>query len=149
VPTSSTRRRQKRDWPVALQVSRRAQLHQIAKALVCGGEQGEVVALVAHVLGLAVVDEVGLQADDRLDPVALAGLVVLHRAVHDAVVGEPQRRLAEGRSALGEGIDATGPVEDGVLGVDVEMGERRVRHRAWNIGSRSDRTGVRPAGRRR
>jgi hypothetical protein len=46
------------------------------------------------------------------------------------VIGEPQGRLAEGGRALGEGIDATGPVEDGVLGVDVEMGERRVRHRA-------------------
>jgi hypothetical protein len=62
--------------------------------------------------------------------VALAGLVVLHGPVHDAVIGEPERGLPERRRALGEGIDPAGSVEDGVLGVDVEMGERRVRHRA-------------------
>ena len=55
---------------------------------------------------------------------------MLDGAVHDAVVGKPESRLPERRGALGEGIDPTGSVEDGVLGVDVEMGERRVRHRA-------------------
>ena len=44
-----------------------------------------------------VVDEVDLAADDRLDAVLLGRLVELDGAVHHAVVGEPERRLAEGR----------------------------------------------------
>jgi len=55
---------------------------------------------------------------------------VLDRAIHDAVIGQPERGLTERRGALGQSIDPTGPVEDGVLGMDMEMSERRVRHRA-------------------
>ena len=109
--------------PVALEVAGRAELDQVAKALVARREQREVVALVAHGLGAAVVHEVGLEAEDRLDPVLAAGLVVLDRAVHHAVVGEPQRRLPVGGGALGQRVDPAGAVEHRVLGVDVEMGE--------------------------
>ena len=135
--------------PVALEVAGRAELDEVAEALVAGGQQREVVALVADLLGLAVVDEVGLEPDDRLDPVALAGLVVLDRAVHHAVVGEPERGLAEGRGALGQSVDPAGPVEDGVLGMDVEMGERRVRHRAADYTSGLGQTGGPESGLRR
>ena len=109
--------------PVALEVARRGELDQVAEARVGAGQQREVVALVAHLLAAAIVDEVGLQAHDRLDPVLAAGLVVLHRAVHHPVVGQPQRRLPVGGRALGQRVDAAGAVEDRVLGVDVEMGE--------------------------
>ncbi len=107
--------------PVALQVARRAELHQVAEALVAAGEQGQVVALVADRVRLDVVHQVGLDADDRLDPVLAAGLVVLHRAVHHAVVGEAQRGLPERRRALGQRVDAAGAVEHRVLGVNVEV----------------------------
>ena len=70
----------------------------------------------------AVVDEVGLEADDRLDAVLLGRLVELDRAVHHAVVGEPEGGLAEARGALGELVDLARAVEQRVLGVDVEMG---------------------------
>ena len=109
--------------PVALEIARRAQLDEVAKALVAGREQGEVVALVAHLLRAPVVDEVGLEAEDRLDPVLPAGLVVLDRAVHHPVVGEPERRLAERRRALRQRVDPAGAVEHRVLGMDVEMRE--------------------------
>src|SRR3954470_8594759 len=74
-----------------------AQLDQIAEAGVAGGQQGEVVALVAGRLrGLdPSVRTIGLETDDRLDPGGLARLVVLDRPVHYAVIGEPERRHVE------------------------------------------------------
>ncbi len=110
---------------VAAQVAGRAQLDEVAKALVARGQQRQVVALVANGLGGDVVHEIRLQAEDRLDPVLAAGLEVLDRAVHDAVIGQAEGGLAEGRGALGESVDPAGAVEHGVLGVDVEMGERQ------------------------
>ena len=107
----------------ALEEAGRAQLDQVAEAGVVGGQQGEVVALVARRLRrhVAVVDEVGLEADDRLDPGRLAGLVVLDRPVHHAVVGEPERRHVELGGAGGQLVDLAGPVEQRVLAVDVQM----------------------------
>ena len=80
------------------------------------------VALVLDLVALeAVVDEVGLEAEDRLDAVLPAGLVELDRAVQDAVVGEPERRHPELGRARRERLDLAGAVEQRVLGVDVEM----------------------------
>ncbi len=61
--------------------------------------------------------------EDRLDPVLLARLVEVDRAEQVAVVGHGQRRHPHpGR--LGEQVvDARGPVQHRVLGVDVEMYE--------------------------
>ena len=89
--------------------------------------QREVVVLVAPARGL-VVDEVDLTAEDRLDAVLAGGLEVLDRAVHHAVVGQPERGLAEVRRALGEGVDLARAVEQRVLGVDVQMGAGGWRH---------------------
>jgi hypothetical protein len=69
-----------------------------------------VVALVADGVGTDVVDQVGLEPDDRLDAVLAAGLVVVDRAVHHAVVGEPQSGLLERCRPLGEGLDLAGAV---------------------------------------
>ena len=69
----------------------------------------------------AVVDEVGLEAEDRLDAVLLAGLVELDGAVHHPVVGEPERGLAERGGAGGQALDVRGAVEQRVLGVDVQV----------------------------
>ena len=80
-------------------------------------------------VGAAIVDQVGLEPEDRLDPVLAAGLVVLDRAVHDAVVGEPERRHAELRRALGHRLDLAGAVEQRVLAVDVQV-DCRGAHRA-------------------
>ena len=79
------------------------------------------VALVASLLleRVAVVDEVGLEADDRLDPVLAAGLVEVDGAVHHAVVGEAQGRLSELRRAGRHRLDLAGAVEQRVLAVGV------------------------------
>ena len=107
----------------ALEEAGGAQLHQVAETRLVGGEEGEMVALVPRGLwsGDAVIDEIGLEADDRLDPRALARLVVLDRPVHHAVVGEPERRHLQLGRPRRELVDLAGPVEQRVLAVDVQM----------------------------
>ena len=107
--------------------ARGAELHQVAVAGVIGGEQRQVVALTAPA-GHFLAGEVDLAAENRLDAVTLGGLVHLDRAAHHAVVGERERRLAEGRGALGKGVDVACPVEQRVLGVDVQMDAGLVAH---------------------
>ena len=92
------------------------ELYEVAIALVVGGEQRQVVALGPHRAARGVVvDEVDLTADDRLDAVLCARLVQLDRAVHDAVVGQADGRLAELRGARDERVDLARAVEQRVL----------------------------------
>ena len=96
------------------------QLDEVAEARVGTGEKREVIAL--HLPpDPPVVDEVRLEPEDRLDAGGAARLVVLDRAVHHAVVGEPERRHAELGGALGESVDLCGAVQQRVLAVDVEV----------------------------
>src|SRR6185503_19822182 len=84
-----------------------------------------------------VVYEVGLEPHDRLDAVLLGRLDQLDGAVHDAVVGQADGRLVEGRGARGQRVDLAGAVEEGVLRVDVEVGTAVRAH-----GKRKARCGV-------
>ncbi len=104
----------------ALEVAGRGELDEVAKAGVVGGQQRQVVALDAA-LGAAVVDEIGLEAEYRLDPVLAAGLEMLDGSVHHAVVGETQRRHLELRRPRRHRVDLARPVEQRVLAVDVQM----------------------------
>ena len=115
--------------PEALEEAGRGELDQVAEAGVVGGHQGEVVAL-HPALGAAIVDQIGLEPEDRLDPVLATGLVVLDRAVHHPVVGEPERRHPEFGRPRGEPAidlvgslvdDLAGAVEQRVLAVHVQM----------------------------
>ena len=117
----------------ALEEAGRAQLDEVAKALVRGREERQVVALGAAVRAPMVVDEIRLEPEDRLDPRRPARLVVLDRAVHHAVVGEAERRHPELGRPLGHRIrnplgglllDLARPVEQRVLAVDVEVCDR-------------------------
>jgi hypothetical protein len=113
----------------ALEEAVRGELDQVAVADVRGRQQREVVALDASRRAVrVVVDQVDLAAEDRLYVVLAARLVELDGAVHHPVVGEPQRRLAELRRALGEVLDVARAVEQRVLGVDVEVGAGRGAH---------------------
>ena len=58
-----------------------------------------------------VIDDVCLAPEDRLDPVLAAGGEQLHGAVHDAVVGQPERRLIEGRRARRKVVDLARPIQ--------------------------------------
>ena len=114
----------------ALEEAGRGELDQVAEAGVAGGQQGQVVALVADLLGdrAAIVDQVGLEPDDRLDPMLATGLVELDRAVHHPVVGEPEGRHSQLRRAGGHRVDLAGAVEQRVLAVGVQMGDGRGAH---------------------
>jgi hypothetical protein len=98
---------------------------------------------VALLLGAPVVGDVHLAADERLDAVLARLAVELDRAREAPVVGERDRRHLElGRTGRELG-DAARPVEDRVLGVDVEVNERLSRH-ASRPSQRSRRTCRRP-----
>jgi hypothetical protein len=107
----------------ALEEAGRAQLDQVAEAGLVRGEQGEVVALVTGSpwSGGAIVDQVGLHADDRLDPGRLARLVVLHRPVHHPVIGEAEGRHVELRGPGSERLDLASSIEQRVLAMDMQM----------------------------
>ena len=112
---------------VALEVAEAREPDQVAVAGVVGGEERQV--RVPLRLRLAVVGDVDLAADQRLDAV-LAGLLdELNGARERPVVGQPDRRHLELGGPGGELGDPARPVEDRVLGVDVEMNEGRLSHR--------------------
>ena len=111
---------------VALQEAPRGQLDQVAVAGGVGGQQREVEALQpARRPALVVIDDVDLAADDRLDAMLAAGREQLDRPVHHAMVGEAQSRLIELGGPRGERVDLARPVQQRVLGVDVEVGADR------------------------
>ena len=108
---------------VALEVAERAELDQVRVARVVGGEERQV--RVALRQRLAVVDDVHLAAEDRLDALVGGRLVEVDRARHRAVVGERDGGHLELGRLPRERRDPARPVEDRVLGVDVQVDERR------------------------
>ena len=77
---------------------------------------------------MAVVGDVDLAADDRLDAGPLRRLEQLHGARHRPVIGERHSRHLELGGPLDEVGDPARTVEDRVLGVDVKVNERCVGH---------------------
>src|SRR6185437_11439156 len=91
---------------------------QVGQALVVGGQQEQVAV---GVLRAPVGGEVGLHAEDRLDPGLVAGPLVLGMAGAVAVVGDGQGRVARRSRALCR-LHARGqPVKLAVLRVVVEV----------------------------
>ena len=123
----------------AFEEAGRGEFDQVGEAEVAFGQQGQVVALVPGLLldRLAIVDQVGLEADDRFDPVLVARLVEVDGAVHHAMVGEPEGGLAELRRPRRHRVDLAGAIEQRVLAVGVEMDCGRGAHgwrRSWQPG---------------
>ena len=111
---------------VTLEVAGRGELDQVGVAGVVLGEEREVSVPLG--LGAAVVADVDLAAENRLDS-DLSGLPVeLDGPGKRAVIGEPDGGHLELSSPSRKGRDAARPVEDRVLGVDVKVDERRFRH---------------------
>ena len=106
---------------VALEVAERAELDQVRVAGVRLGQERQV--RVAARARVAVVGDVDLAADDRLDPLVARRLVEVDRAGERAVVGERHRRHLELGRAGRERRDPARPVEDRVLAVDVQVDE--------------------------
>ena len=111
---------------VPLEVAERGELDEVRVPLVRLREEREV--RVPLRLRAAIVGDVDLAADDRLDTRLARLAVELDRAGERAVVGERDGRHLEPRGLLHETRDAARPVEDRVLRVDVEMDEGRSGH---------------------
>ena len=95
---------------------------------------------VALRLRTPVVGDVDLTADERLDTLLPRLPVKLDGACERAVVGERDRRHLQLGGPLGELRDPARPVQDRVLGVDVEMDEGRSRHGKAIVRALQDRT---------
>ena len=93
--------------------------------------------------------EVGLDADDRLDPGGLGLLVELVGPEHVAVVGHRHRRLAQLGGPLGQLGQARGAVEHGVLGVHVQVDEGVLAARHGPVSPQGRRVAGTPMSRRR
>src|SRR5215204_7413410 len=98
---------------VALQEAGRGELDQVSVALVRLGEKGQV--RVALLLGSAVVRDVDLAADQRLDALLARLAIELYGPCERAVVGERDRGHLELGGTSGEGGDPARAVEDRVL----------------------------------
>ena len=90
------------------------------------GQQDQVVAgLFVLVLLEAVFHDVNFAAQDRLDARLGRRVVEGFDPVHVAVVGDGQRRHTELFGPLDKRLDGCRPVENGVLGMYVQMDEIR------------------------
>ena len=129
---------------VALEVAERRELDEVAVALVRLGEQRQV--RVALRLPVPVVRDVHLAPEERLDAHLAALAVELDGAGERAVVGERDGGHLQLGGPSGQRGDAASAVEDRVLGVDVEVDERRLGHRTPIIETRAaSRRSRRPA----
>ena len=129
LPLVRRHRRQVEEIAQALRVLRDHRLMQV------GARRGDVVRLLvrfapAHALLVeaAVRRHVRLDADDGLHALGLHGPVERVRAEHVAVVRHAHRRHALPRDLLRQEIDLRHAVEHRVLGVIVQVDERRVGH---------------------
>ena len=111
----------------ALDVSGGHDLHEVLVAVVVLGEQDEVVVLLVVVVlevVVVVLRDVDLAAEDGLDVRMLLGHVAeVLDAVHVAVVGDGEAGHAQFFGPAEELLDVAHPVEDGVLGMDVQVYE--------------------------
>ena len=73
-------------------------------------------------------NDVGFTADQRFDTKRSGGLIKIDGAKEIPVVGHPQRGHFIVGGFLDEVLDAAGPVEEAVLGVDVQVDEIGVIH---------------------
>ena len=102
--------------------------HQVRQVPVTGlvlTQQHQVPGLRVQLIGLIQPGAPGhiyLAADDRMDALGLAGPVKVDGAVHNAVVRDGHRRLAQLRQVP----DAAGAVQQAVLRVDVQMGKGHI-----------------------
>ena len=120
----------------ALEMGGRDELQQVAVPDLVAREQREVEVLLLALPRVPIEPrprgDVGLDADDRLDARGSGRLEELQGAEHRSVVGDRHGRHAETRGFAEDRrrprvrrgrVDARRPVEQGVLGMDVEVDE--------------------------
>ena len=114
----------------ALELPQRDDLHQVPVPVVVLGQEDEVVVLAVVVVleGVVVVlRDIDLAADDRLDPGMLRRILEeLLDAEHVAVVRDGKAGHAELFGAVEQVLDRRLSVEDGVLGMYVQVDESHI-----------------------
>ena len=106
--------------------------HQVRQVPVTGlvlTQQHQVPGLRVQLIGFVQPGPPGhiyLAPDDRMDALGLAGPVKVDGAVHNAVVRDGHRRLAQLLHQLRQVPDAAGTVQQAVLRVDVQMGKGHI-----------------------
>ena len=110
----------------ALQLRGGGDLEQVAVARLVFRKQEQVRGFLVE-LRVAVFHaarrHVGFQPDDGFDPVGFGGVEEFDHPKHRAVVGDGDRGHAHLFDALRQLLDVREAVEQGVVGVDVEVGE--------------------------
>jgi len=99
--------------------------NEVAIAFFVLGENEEVVVLVAFSRGAVVflLGDVEFAPEDGLDALVLGGVEEMDSSVDVAVVGHGNGFLSERGYAVDELGNVTGAVEEGVFGVEMEVGE--------------------------
>ena len=110
----------------ALHVAHAHQVAQVPVALLVPAEEDQVAALGVELVdllkaGAALGCDVDLAADNGLDALLFAGPVEVDGPVHDAVVGDSHRRLAQLPYPAGQAVDAAEAVQQAVLRMDMEV----------------------------
>ena len=101
--------------------------NQLAQIFVAGAilaKKNQVVRIIVQTVNPVLHPAAGhihLAADDRLDPGGLSGLVEINTAVHNAVVGDGHRRLAQLLHPLHQTVNPAGAVQEAVFRMHVQM----------------------------
>ena len=105
------------------------QVRQIPVSRFVFAQQHQVPGLRVQLIGLiqpGAPGHIHLTADDRMDALGFAGSIEVDGAVHNAVVRDGHRRLAQLLHQLRQVPDAAGAVQQAVLRVDVQMGKGHI-----------------------
>ncbi len=112
---------------VAVQIGPGGELHQVAVTGLVHREQRHVIANVLAPAGSVEarsIDDISLDADDRIDPCLLGRLVKVDHAVHHSVIGDGDPRLAIGGGRRDDILYPGRSIQHRKFGVQVEVGER-------------------------
>ena len=148
----------------ALDVRLADHIGQVAVACLVLAQQHQVAGLRVKLMLLVkscTVGHIHLAADNGMDTLLLAGAVEVHRAVHDAVVGDSAGVLPHGLHQCRQVADAARAIQQTVFRMDMEVNKghgvtlsfsrfpssRRVSRRRWRSAGRSGRPrqGIVPA----
>ena len=113
----------------ALKKGLRGELQQVLEAGAVLGQEGDMVAGLFGAAGVLLVvaasgRDVGLDAEDRVDARVLGRFVELQRTVQIAVVGQGQGVHAQLFGPLQEAGDFAGAVQEAIVAMAMQMGER-------------------------
>jgi hypothetical protein len=118
---------------IALQMRRGCKFDEIFVADLIFREQNEMVVDVLAAGGRLLFEprsggDVNFAADDGLDALAPRFLPKIHRAVHRAVIRDGERGQLQFVRLLDEFVQTAGAIEQGILGVQMQMDKVSVRH---------------------